>query len=374
MADLGPRRRPGRLGRRPPGDHRRPPGRGAPGRREDRRRRRRPREDRRLPRAAQGHLREGETTTMALNKVWVFAEADSPGKPTSLTLELLTKAREMAGTVEAFYAGADPEGMAGPLGRVRRHHRLRPRHRRLPHRRAGRRRPRRADRRAPARRHRLRRQLRRPRRLRPAVGPHRPPRPVQRHDLGGRRRRREGRHRHLRRQHAGRRRLQGRRTPHLAIFRPKSFTAEPGGGSPAQVVPVKAVDTGHAGEVKILQVHEAEQVGPEAGGRRRRRLRRPGSRRGRQLQAGRGAGQAAQGRRRRVPGHRRRRLGALLAPGRPDRQDRQAQGLHRRRHLRRHPAHGRHEGLRQHHRHQQGSRRRPSSASPTSASWATSTR
>jgi electron transfer flavoprotein alpha subunit len=51
--------------------------------------------------------------------------------------------------------------------------------------------------------------------------------------------------------------------PHLAIFRPKSFTAEPGGGSPAQVVPVKGVDTGHAGEVKILQVHEAEQVGPK---------------------------------------------------------------------------------------------------------------
>ena len=53
---------------------------------------------------------------MALSKVWVFAEADSPGKPTSLTLELLTKAREMAGTVEAFYAGADPDGLAGPLG------------------------------------------------------------------------------------------------------------------------------------------------------------------------------------------------------------------------------------------------------------------
>src|SRR4029079_5057808 len=103
-------------GRRPPGDHRRPSGRGAPGRREDRRRGRRPRENRRLPRAAQGHLREEETTTMALNKVWVFAEVDTPGKPTSMTLELLTKAREMAGTVEAFYAGADPDAIAGPLG------------------------------------------------------------------------------------------------------------------------------------------------------------------------------------------------------------------------------------------------------------------
>ena len=53
---------------------------------------------------------------MALNKVWVFAEVDTPGKPTSMTLELLTTARAMAGTVECFYAGADPEGMAGPLG------------------------------------------------------------------------------------------------------------------------------------------------------------------------------------------------------------------------------------------------------------------
>ena len=41
---------------------------------------------------------------MALNKVWVFAEVDTPGKPTSMTLELLTKAREMAGTVPAQVA------------------------------------------------------------------------------------------------------------------------------------------------------------------------------------------------------------------------------------------------------------------------------
>src|ERR1044072_3604891 len=53
---------------------------------------------------------------MALNKVWVFAQLDTPGKPTSMTLELLTKAREMAGTVEAFYAGADPDAIAGSLG------------------------------------------------------------------------------------------------------------------------------------------------------------------------------------------------------------------------------------------------------------------
>ena len=40
---------------------------------------------------------------MSLSKVWVYAEA-SDGKPTTLTLELLTKARELADTVEAFYA------------------------------------------------------------------------------------------------------------------------------------------------------------------------------------------------------------------------------------------------------------------------------
>ncbi len=40
---------------------------------------------------------------MSLSKVWVYAES-AEGKPTSLTLELLTKARELGDTVEAFYA------------------------------------------------------------------------------------------------------------------------------------------------------------------------------------------------------------------------------------------------------------------------------
>jgi len=51
---------------------------------------------------------------MALSKVWVFAEAED-GKPTSGTLELLTKARELGGTVEAFIAG-DGGAVAGALG------------------------------------------------------------------------------------------------------------------------------------------------------------------------------------------------------------------------------------------------------------------
>ena len=42
---------------------------------------------------------------MAISKIWVFAEADGD-KPASVTLEILTKARELADTVEAVYVGA----------------------------------------------------------------------------------------------------------------------------------------------------------------------------------------------------------------------------------------------------------------------------
>ena len=42
---------------------------------------------------------------MALSKVWVFAETDEGGALTALTKELLTKARDLGDTVEAFYAG-----------------------------------------------------------------------------------------------------------------------------------------------------------------------------------------------------------------------------------------------------------------------------
>ncbi len=199
---------------------------------------------------------------MALSKVWVFAEADSPGKPTSLTLELLTKAREMAGVVEAFYAGADPDGLAGPLGEygATTVYALDTGDALIG---------------APA-----------AAALAELIGEHQPDAVIFGASYDGR-------------DVVGR--LSARLdlpvlsngmtwevdgdkvkvgtaifggntlvdavyttgNPHLAIFRPKSFTAEPGGGGPAQVTAVKAVDTGHAGEVKILQVHEAEQVGPK---------------------------------------------------------------------------------------------------------------
>ena len=41
---------------------------------------------------------------MAVNNIWVFAQV-SNGAPTSGTLELLTKARSLGGTVSAFMAG-----------------------------------------------------------------------------------------------------------------------------------------------------------------------------------------------------------------------------------------------------------------------------
>src|SRR6266581_3548948 len=46
---------------------------------------------------------------------WVFAEA-ADGKVASITLELLTKARQLGGTVEAFYGGADVDAVAEHLG------------------------------------------------------------------------------------------------------------------------------------------------------------------------------------------------------------------------------------------------------------------
>ena len=199
---------------------------------------------------------------MALNKVWVFAEVDTPGKPTSLTLEMLTKARELAGTVEAFYAGADPDSMAGPLGEygagslyaldtgdclIG----------------------------APA-----------AAALAELIGEHQPDMVIfgasyDGRDVCGRLSARldrpvltngmtwevEGDTVKVGTAIFGGNTLVDAvfkaDGPSLAIFRPKSFTAEPGGSGSAQVVPVKAVDTGHAGDVKILQVHEAEQVGPK---------------------------------------------------------------------------------------------------------------
>jgi electron transfer flavoprotein alpha subunit len=53
---------------------------------------------------------------VAVNKVWVYAETDAE-KVTTATLELLTKAREIGGTVEAIYAGKNPiDAVAASVG------------------------------------------------------------------------------------------------------------------------------------------------------------------------------------------------------------------------------------------------------------------
>ncbi len=52
---------------------------------------------------------------MTLSKIWVLAEA-SDGTVASTTLELLTKARALADTVECVYAGDDGDDIAAVLG------------------------------------------------------------------------------------------------------------------------------------------------------------------------------------------------------------------------------------------------------------------
>src|SRR3979411_3421727 len=53
---------------------------------------------------------------MALNSVWVYADI-AAGKPLTLTLELLTKARGLgAGEVAVVYAGANASEIAAALG------------------------------------------------------------------------------------------------------------------------------------------------------------------------------------------------------------------------------------------------------------------
>lgn len=52
---------------------------------------------------------------MTLSKIWVLAEA-ADGEVGSTTLELLTKARELADTVECVYAGDDADEIAEALG------------------------------------------------------------------------------------------------------------------------------------------------------------------------------------------------------------------------------------------------------------------
>jgi len=52
---------------------------------------------------------------MTISKIWVHAEA-SDAKVATITLEMLAKARELADTVECFYAGPEADAIAATLG------------------------------------------------------------------------------------------------------------------------------------------------------------------------------------------------------------------------------------------------------------------
>lgn len=50
--------------------------------------------------------------------------------------------------------------------------------------------------------------------------------------------------------------------PHLFVFRPRTFAAEPFDGPPAEVVALAPVDTGAAGSAVVTHRHVAERTGP----------------------------------------------------------------------------------------------------------------
>src|SRR5439155_20488575 len=53
---------------------------------------------------------------MPVDNIWVFGESQDQ-RPVVVTLELLTKARDLAGGVSVFYAGAEAEGLADEFGK-----------------------------------------------------------------------------------------------------------------------------------------------------------------------------------------------------------------------------------------------------------------
>ena len=111
----------------------------------------------------------------------------------------------------------------------------------------------------------------------------------------------------------------------------------------------------HAGTARRAPDREGERPvdrGCRRDRRRRQRARRPGG-----VLVLRGARRGARRRGRRDPRGRRRRLVPVRGAGGPDRQDGLAEALHRARHLGRDPAQGRHAGLRDDRRRQQGPER-----------------
>ena len=142
--------------------------------------------------------------------------------------------------------------------------------------------------------------------------------------------------------------------PFLAAFRPKSFEAAAGAAGAGEVVAAPVPELGAAGGAKVTAVHVEASTGPKL------------DEAAIVVAGGRGLGEKEKfamvdelakllkGAVWCVACDRRRRLGAVLDAGRPDRQGRQAERLHRGGHFWCDAAHGRHEGLEEHHRHQQG--------------------
>ena len=180
-----PRRRPGRLGRRAPADRVGRRRARARGRREDRGRRRGVRAHRRSSssssRSSERFRREEEDRTVAISKIWVFAEADGD-KPATSTLELLTKARELGDTRRGGVRGCERRRARGRPRRARRDEGVRGRPRRRAARAwSARPRWRRSIGGALTRRGAVRAELRRPRRGRAPLGEARPSGAHQRH-------------------------------------------------------------------------------------------------------------------------------------------------------------------------------------------------
>jgi electron transfer flavoprotein alpha subunit len=198
---------------------------------------------------------------VAISKVWVFAEADGD-RPSTATLELLTKARELGGTLEAVHVGSSADALAPGLGEhgATTVYAVDPGDA-LP-----------GVVGAAA--------------LEALIGEHQPDlvlfaqsydgrdaisrlsvkldRPVLTNGVGLR--------------VDGDKVIVGAaifggntlvdtefegEAPFLAAIRPKSFAAEPSGGGAAAVVAVPAPDTGRAGEAKVLERHVEEREGPK---------------------------------------------------------------------------------------------------------------
>ena len=198
---------------------------------------------------------------MAVSKIWVFAEADGD-KPAGATLEILTKARELAGTVEAVFVGTNADALAGDLGAhgASKVYSIDPGDG-LPG-------------------------VVGAATLAALVGEHAPDVILFAQSYDGRDA--------VARLSAKLDRpvltngtdltvdgdtlvvgtaIFGGNTlvdtafsgegPYLAAIRPKSFAAEPGGGGAAEVVAVAAADAGRAGEAKVLERHVEEREGPK---------------------------------------------------------------------------------------------------------------